>query len=111
MIEVSDLAQEKLNEYMTQNNITSPLRVTLMSGGCAGVSLGLSLDEKKVDDESVDMGSLIFLIDKSLQQECGAISIDFKELGSSTGFTITSAKPLPGGGGCPSGSCGTGECG
>lgn len=47
MINVAEVAQQRLKEYIQQNNIESSIRVALMSGGCSGASLGLALDEKR----------------------------------------------------------------
>lgn len=112
MLEVTSIAIGKLTEYIKENNVTSPLRVALMQGGCSGPSLGLALDEKKSDDESFEQENLTFLVDKNLIQQCGNITVDYHDAGSQSGFSISSANPLPGaGGGCSAGSCGSGGCG
>jgi len=112
MLEVTDLANEKLLEYLKSNNISSSLRVALMQGGCSGPSLGLALDEQKATDEAFNRQDLMFLVEKSLLQLCGTITVDYVDAGNRSGFTITSANPLPAaGGGCSSGSCGSGGCG
>jgi len=112
MFEVTDLANEKLAEYLKTNNISSSLRVALMQGGCSGPALGIALDELKETDQSFEREDLTFLIEKSLLQLCGTITVDYVDAGSSSGFSISSANPLPGAGGsCSSGSCGSGGCG
>ncbi len=112
MLEVTDQANEKLIEYMKANNITSSLRVALMQGGCSGPALGLALDEEKPTDESFARQTLTFLVEKSLLEQCGSITVDYLDAGSRSGFSIVSTNPLPNsGGGCSSGSCGSGGCG
>lgn len=112
MLDVTAQANEKLVGYMKDNNINSALRVMLMQGGCSGPSLGLALDEVKPLDEQFQRQDLKFLVEKSLLQQCGSITIDYVEAGSRSGFSISSANPLPvAGGGCSSGSCGSGGCG
>ncbi len=112
MLEVTDLANEKLLEYMKSNNISSLLRVAIMPGGCSGPALGLALDDEKETDESFTQQDLTFIVEKSLLQQCGTITVDYVDAGNRSGFTISSANPLPGaGGGCSSGSCGSGGCG
>lgn len=112
MLDVTAQANEKLVGYMKDNNINSALRVMLMQGGCSGPSLGLALDEVKPQDEQFQRQDLKFLVEKSLLQQCGSITIDYVEAGSRSGFSISSANPLPvAGGGCSSGSCGSGGCG
>lgn len=112
MLEITTEANQKLNEYMKANNISSSLRVALMQGGCSGTSLGLALDEEKPTDELFARQNLTFLVEKDLLQQCGSITVDYTEAGNRSGLTITSTKPLPDtGGGCNSGSCGSGGCG
>jgi iron-sulfur cluster assembly protein len=70
----------------------------------------LALDEPKDSDKVYEEGGLKFLVDADLQEKCGAVKVDFMEAGYRSGFSITSANPLGGGGSCSSGSCG-GSCG
>jgi iron-sulfur cluster assembly protein len=112
MLEVTDVAVKNVKDYLSQNNIDSAIRVSLMSGGCSGPSLSLSLDEAKENDQNFEQDGINFLVDKGLFATCGAIKVDFKESSggcgcSGGGFMITSEKPLPGGcaGSCSSGSC------
>jgi len=112
MLNVTDLANERLIEYLKSNNISSSLRVVLMQGGCSGPALGLALDDVKETDESFVKKDLTFLVEKGLLEQCGTISVDYVDAGPRSGFSISSANPLPGaGGGCSSGSCGSGGCG
>ncbi len=104
MINVADLAQQKLREYLEQNNIESSIRVALMSGGCSGASLGLALDEKKEGDEVAEFEGLTVLIDKTLLTQCDKVYIDYIDADARSGFSITSTNPVGGGGGC-GGSC------
>lgn len=107
---VTELAIDKLKEYMEQNNIDSALRVALMQGGCAGPSLGLALDEPKDNDKTFEFNDLNFLIEESLLNSTGGVKVDYIDAGQRSGFSITSTNPM-GGGGCSSGSCSSGNCG
>lgn len=115
MLEVTEGALHNVKDYMRQQKIDSAIRVTLMSGGCAGPSLGLALDEAKDSDHVFDHGGVSFVVDKGLAETCGVIKVDFidkKDGGCGCGgggFALTSEKPLsaPGSGcSCSSGSCG-----
>jgi iron-sulfur cluster assembly protein len=116
MLEITDLAVKNVKDYLSQNNITnSAVRVSMMSGGCSGPSLSLSLDDAKADDLAVDKDGVNFVMDKGLSATCGAVKVDFVESSggcgcSGGGFTITSENPLPGArkGGC-GGSCSSGS--
>lgn len=112
MLDISDLAAEKLLAYLKDNNISSPLRIAIMQGGCSAPALGLALDEKQASDESFTCQGLTFLVEKSLLEQCGTIKVDFVDAGPRSGFSVSSATPLPGAAdGCSSGSCGSGGCG
>lgn len=104
MITIADLAQQRLKEYLQQNSIESSIRVALMSGGCAGSSLGLALDEKKENDNVTELEGLTILIDEALLAQCDKVHIDYVDADARSGFSITSANPV-GGGGCSSGGC------
>jgi iron-sulfur cluster assembly protein len=106
---IADDAMEKLKEYLTQNNIESPLRIALMQGGCSGPALGLALDERKENDEVFMKKDLTFLVEKGLLNLCGSVSVEYIDAGPRSGFNIKSANPI-GGGGC-GGSCSSGQCG
>ena len=115
MLEVTESAVKNIKEYLEQQKIDSAIRITMMAGGCAGPSLGLAVDEAKEEDLTLKQDGITFLVEKSLSESCGTITLDFKETTSSCGcgeggFSITSEKPLAGAGsGC--GSCASGSCG
>lgn len=112
MIAVTEIAREKLVNYLEENTLTSPIRVTLIQGGCSGAVLGLAIDEAKEDDVVESFDTLTFLMNRKLLEQCGSFSIDFVESGEKAGFTIGSSNPLPGvGSGCSSSSCKSGGCG
>jgi iron-sulfur cluster assembly protein len=113
MLEITDLATEKLKEYLTERKITGPVRVAVMQG-CAGASLGLTLDEQRTDDTLVELDGLQVIMDSKLLRECGRTRVDFKTASGSGcgcgggGFIVASEIPLPDNGHgntCTSRSC------
>ena len=118
MLDVSDLAVTKVKEYLEENNITSAVRVAIMSGGCSGPALSLALDEKKETDKAYEFNGVAFLVDGAVTAACGAIKVDYVQETSGcgcsgsggSGFSVSSEKPLASGGGC-GGSCSSGSCG
>ena len=112
MLELTEMAGQKLKAYLDENKIESAVRVALMNG-CGGPSLGLALDEPKATDATTDRDGVRVIIDNELLGQCGAVRVDFSEssgCGCSSGFSVTSTVPLPStGGGC--GSCSSGSCG
>ncbi len=116
MITVSSLAAEKISAYLSENNIDSPVRITVMND-CDGPSLGLALGEPKENDHVSEQEKFTLLIAGDLSKECGKVSVDFVEKTSGCGcgkggrFSLTSERPLPGAGGVCGGSCSSSGCG
>jgi Fe-S cluster assembly iron-binding protein IscA len=69
----------------------------------------LALDEPKESDAKYEQDGLTFLVDNNLLDTCGSIKIDFMDAGMRSGFSISSTKPI-GGGGCSSEGCSS-SCG
>ncbi|MDG4477074.1 IscA/HesB family protein [Thiovibrio frasassiensis] len=114
MLEVTQSAITNLKEHLAKNNLDSAIRVVMQSG-CAGVSLGLGLDEKKDSDRVFEEGGITFLVDGGMFAATGAIKVDFVKAssgcgcGGGGGFAVSSEKKLDGGG-CGGGSCSSGSC-
>jgi len=112
MLEMTELANTKLKEYLDQNDINSAIRVAAINS-CSGQSLVLSLDDKKPGDTSLIQDDLELIIDSQLLEMLGAVTVDFIEpqgsgcgCGSSgAGFSVRSANPLPKSQGTCGGSC------
>ena len=100
MIEVTEVAVEEIKNFFTDKEIM-PIRVFVASGGWAGPSIALALDEQKDSDECVEIGGIKFIAEKEFLKQAAPVKIDF----ISTGFKVDSNIDL-GGGGCS--SCGSG---
>jgi len=115
MIEVTESALSNVKDFLRQQKIDSPVRVTMVSS-CGGSRLSLAVDDIKSTDLTSDQDGVVFIVDKGLFEICGAIKVDFVEVSaggcscsSSGGFKIDSVNSLPGdscGCSCSSGSCG-----
>lgn len=113
MLEVTEMAGQKLKKYLAENKIDSAVRVAVMNG-CSGPSLGLALDEAKATDATADRDGVQVIIDNDLLGQCGAVRVDFTEgsgCGCKSGFSVTASVPLPSSGGGCGGSCSSGRCG
>ncbi|MGV1099481.1 IscA/HesB family protein [Thiovibrio sp. JS02] len=114
MFTVTESAVVNLKDYLAKNNLDSAIRVT-MQNSCAGVGLGLALDEKKETDKVFEEGGITFLVSDRIFESTGRITVDFVKqtsgcgCGGGGGFSVTSEKKLAGGG-C-GGSCASGSCG
>jgi Fe-S cluster assembly iron-binding protein IscA len=115
MLEVTEMAGQKLKAYLEENKIESAVRVAVMNG-CGGPSLGLALDEAKATDSTTDRDGVRVLIDNELLKQCGGVRVDFAEgsgcgCSGGCGFSVTATIPLPSTGGGCGGSCSSGGCG
>lgn len=113
MLEVTEMAGQKLKAYLEENKIKFAVRVAVMNG-CGGPSLGLALDEAKTTDATADWDGVQVIIDNDLLEQCGAVRVDFTEgsgCGCKSGFSVTASVPLPSTGSSCGGSCSSGGCG
>ncbi len=106
MLEVSESALKELDEYFADKE-KAPIRVYLAPGGCSGPRLALALDDPGEDDQVFTQPNYTFCISKELLELTGAVKIDLSYMG----FSVESANPIGGGGGCSgcAGSCGGAE--
>ncbi|MDD5760010.1 MAG: IscA/HesB family protein [Desulfobulbaceae bacterium] len=112
MLEVTEMAGQKLKAYLEENKIESAVRVAVMNG-CGGPSLGLALDEAKAMDTMTDQGGVQVIIANELLEQCGEVRIDFTEgsgCGCKSGFSVTSSIPLASSDGNCGGACASGNC-
>lgn len=101
MLEITASAISNIKNYLLQEKTDSAIRIAMISGGCAGPKLGITLDESKKHDRTFDQDGISFVVDESLLVACGAIKVDFiNRKWGGDGFTVTSAKQVD------SGSCG-----
>ncbi len=107
MINVSEKAQSVLKDYFKEKEIT-PIRVFLQTGGCSGPSLAMVLDEPKDSDDVFEINGFTMLVDKELHQKTQEITVDYVSYETGSGFKLTSAVAVGGGGcggGCSSSCC------
>jgi hypothetical protein len=67
--------------------------------------LALALDEPKANDDSVDHGGIVYLIDKELIDRVGIVTVDYLDQGWRSGFMVSSEKPIMDGASCGIGGC------
>ncbi len=78
---VTAVAQEKLRQFLKDNDPTSNIRISQITtaGSCGGkIRLGLSLDEEVTgDDETFQVNGITFVIERSLNENLGGVSVDY----------------------------------
>ena len=85
MFEVTDAAVKEIANYFKKQDPV-PIRIFLNTGGWAGASLAMALDESKDTDEKFEIENVTYVVDKNFFKEAKPIKIDY----SSMGFKIDS---------------------
>jgi len=96
MIEVTEEAQEKIDNYLQENSVQAPIRIQVAEGCCEGPYLAMVVDEIKEGDNTYKANGVTYVIAKDLMEQLGPITIDFAERDGMSWFQITSENPLPG---------------
>lgn len=94
MINITPIAQTKLEEYLKENNLKSGIRIYLAPGCCSGASLALTLDEVTENDLTAQFGELQLIIDRALSSQVGEATVDFKDEGWRSGFVVASENMI-----------------
>lgn len=105
MINITPIAQEKLTAYLAENKVEPKVRVYLPAGGCGGGQISLTLDRPNAEDITTQAGDLELFMARSLYEQLGAVTIDFKDDGQDSGFVVESEKPLPADDSCGCDGC------
>ena len=99
MLTVTEKAVNALKEHFIDHNINLPIRIQIMHGCCKGDTLRFCLCNLQKNDLLFSFGDIIFVIDRDLSEQYGAIKVDFQEeydccpcSGRNGGFNITSEK-------------------
>jgi iron-sulfur cluster insertion protein len=102
MLQVTDNAVKKVKELMARENKAGyGLRVAVQGGGCSGFQYGLSYEEKKKEDDKVyEYDGLKVFVDSVSDTFLDAVTIDYVDSLTASGFKIENASAT--------GSCGCG---
>ena len=92
MITVTELAADKINELLTEENKGGAgLRVFVQGGGCSGFQYGLMIDEGEGDgdtDQVIESNGVRLLIDPISIRYLQGAEVDFVDNLAGGGFTI-----------------------
>ena len=106
MIQLTDLAVQKVLEYMSndpERTETTGLRIQVLPGGCSGLKHNIVItDEVESDDEIITlMSGVKVYIDPWSAQYLNGTVVDFKTSLTSSGFVFNNPNST--------GGCGCGE--
>lgn len=104
IVNISEKATVEFMQFLKDNEVTAnEVRIHFAGNGCGGPVFNLVLDTKKDTDNTEVIDGLTFLVDKSVTDQFGALSILCAEENGRGGFSIE-PEIKPAGGGC-GGSC------
>jgi len=89
MITLTDRAAEKirtLQATLADNN--KHLRIFVEAGGCSGFEYGMSFDEAKEDDHSMQNNDITFIIDPTSLSYLDGSTVDFDDGLRGKGFEV-----------------------
>ena len=89
LLEVTTSAQKEIREILARDDSNLPVRIT-MSGGCIGPHLGMLSDQMRRNDESFQVGEILFVVDKDTLDRFSPIRVDYEEDNFGGRFKITS---------------------
>jgi iron-sulfur cluster assembly accessory protein len=88
MIELTDVASNKVKEIMSQQNpAPTALRVAVVGGGCSGFSYHMAFDNQENPSDNVyEFGGLKVLVDQMSEMYLDGVQIDYIETLEGAGF-------------------------
>ncbi|HEU0024187.1 MAG TPA: iron-sulfur cluster assembly accessory protein [Thermoleophilaceae bacterium] len=103
MVQLTDIAAEKVREFMTGQSAGEGvgLRVGVRGGGCSGFQYALALDEKNDDDHVFDVSGIPVLVDPASLRYVDGSTVDFTENFMGSGFEVSNPNVVA--------SCGCGS--
>lgn len=82
MLEITELAIERLKEFQANDGKDLPVRIAIMSGASKSPNLGVVTDAVSDKDISYDFDKLTVIVDKGLLEYCVSIHVDFVKVES-----------------------------
>ena len=103
MVTLSDIAADKVREFMTGQSAQGEvgLRVGVRGGGCSGFQYALALDEQRPDDHVFETGGIRILVDPHSLKYVDGSTVDFTESFMGSGFEVSNPNVVA--------SCGCGS--
>jgi iron-sulfur cluster assembly accessory protein len=108
MISVTEMAAEKINKALTEQEMAGKaLRLGVFPGGCSGgYQYALGFDEKNDNDTTVEANGLKLLVNNDDIEKVKGTEIDYIVTEMGEGFRVNNPNPAPEGqkGQCSCGS-------
>ena|SRR5215217_1454818 len=103
MVMLSDIAAEKVREFMTAQRAEGDvgLRVGVRGGGCSGFQYALALDERRDEDHIFETSGIRVLVDPASLRYVEGSTVDYTESFMGSGFEVSNPNVVS--------SCGCGS--
>ncbi|WP_309122696.1 iron-sulfur cluster assembly accessory protein [Paenibacillus sp.] len=96
MIDISELASEKIKQLMAADGMTDAyLRLGVKTGGCSGFTYGMGIDEEVSEaDDTLELNGLKVVMEKDSVKYLRGLQIDYKESAMGGGFTMNNPNAI-----------------
>ena len=103
MVKLSDVAAEKVREFMNGQQASEDvgLRVGVRGGGCSGFQYALALDEQREDDHVFDAQGIRVIVDPASLRYVDGSTVEYTESLMGAGFEVNNPNVVA--------SCGCGS--
>lgn len=89
MVTITQKAEEKIKELMTEEKDAVGLRIYVRGGGCHGYQYGMSFESKTGDDDTViEKGVVKVIMDSQSAPLLNGAEVDYVDSVQGSGFSI-----------------------
>ncbi len=89
MVTITDIAEKKIRELMTEEPDTVGLRIYVKGGGCHGYQYGMAFEAKTGDDDTIiEKGDVKVIMDSQSVPLLSGAEVDYVESVQGSGFSI-----------------------
>jgi len=88
-VRLTDLAKQKLDEYLSEEPSSTVVRILVENDG----RFGLSLDEAADDDFAFELEGIACVIEAAQEPCLEGLRIDYLDQGAASGFSLTGGRP------------------
>ena len=101
LLTMTDAAIEKVKYFAKSmpDSEGKPLRIFVQGGGCSGFQYGFQFDEKREDDNVLEVGGISVVVDPQSATYLRESKVDYVEDFRGAGFSVTNPQST-GGCGC-----------
>jgi iron-sulfur cluster insertion protein len=89
MVTITQVAEQKIRELMTEEKDVVGLRVYVRGGGCNGYQYGMAFESKMAEDDTViEMGDVKVIMDSQSAPLLQGAEVDYVDSVQGSGFSI-----------------------